>query len=58
MLRNSTTSGRVLRILVESAALYSINHFLYAILYEEKSNVEATPSFLVSLALPLIKYPL
>jgi hypothetical protein len=33
---------------VESAALYSLNHLLYAILYEVKSNVEAIPSFLVS----------
>jgi hypothetical protein len=39
---------RVLRIVVESAALYSLNHLLYAILYEVKSNVEAIPSFLVS----------
>jgi len=31
---------------VESAALYSLNHLLYAVLYEVKSNVEATPSFL------------
>jgi len=31
---------------VESAAIYSLNHFLYAVLYEVKNQVESTPSFL------------
>jgi len=39
-------SGRIIRILVESAALYSLNHLLYAVLYEVKTQVESTPSFL------------
>jgi len=34
---------------VESAAIYSLNHFLYAVLYEVKNQVESTPSFLVGL---------
>jgi hypothetical protein len=48
----STSGGishRVMRIIVESAALYSLNHLLYVILYEVKNQVESTPSFLVSL---------
>ena len=49
--RGSSVSRRVGRILVESAALYSLNHLLYAVLYEVKSQIEITPSFLVSLAL-------
>jgi hypothetical protein len=48
-----STSGslvhRILRIIVESAALYSLNHLLYAVLYEVKTQVESTPSFLVSI---------
>ena len=44
----SSVSHRVGRILVESAALYSLNHLLYAVLYEVKSQIEITPSFLVS----------
>jgi hypothetical protein len=48
--RGSSVSRRVGRILVESAALYSLNHLLYAVLYEVKSQIEITPSFLVSLA--------
>ena len=43
-------SGRITRILVESATLYSLNHLLYAVLYEVKTQVESTPSFLVSFA--------
>jgi hypothetical protein len=39
-------SGRITRILVESATLYSLNHLLYAVLYEVKTQVESTPSFL------------
>ena len=39
---------RIMRIIVESAALYSLNHLLYVILYEVKNQVESTPSFLVS----------
>ncbi|KIM89431.1 hypothetical protein PILCRDRAFT_813369 [Piloderma croceum F 1598] len=45
----STSGGfthRIMRIIVESAALYSMNHLLYAILYEVKTQVESTPSFL------------
>ena len=42
-------SHRIMRIVVESAAIYSLNHFLYAVLYEVKNQVEITPSFLVSL---------
>jgi len=50
-LRQHNVSGgsatrRVGRILVESAALYSLNHLLYAALYEVKNQVEITPSFL------------
>jgi hypothetical protein len=41
-------SRRILRILVESAALYSLIHLLYAALFEAKNQVEITPSFLVS----------
>ncbi|KAF7975845.1 hypothetical protein HWV62_8415 [Athelia sp. TMB] len=33
-------------ILVESAAIYSTTHLLYAILYLVKSNIEGTPSYL------------
>ena len=44
-------SRRIVRIIAESAALYSLNHLLYAILYEVKTNIESTPSFLVSLTL-------
>jgi hypothetical protein len=43
-----------MRILVESAALYSLNHLLYAVLYEVKTQVESTPSFLVSLSQKLL----
>lgn len=39
---------RVMRIFVESAMIYSMIHLLYAVLYAKQSNVEATPSFLVS----------
>jgi len=45
----STSGGftrRIMRIIVESAALYSLNHLLYAVLYEVKTQVESTPSFL------------
>jgi hypothetical protein len=48
---NDSVSRRILRIFVESAALYSVNHLLYAVLYEVKSQIEITPSFLVSLPL-------
>lgn len=49
--RHSVITGRVLtdhvmRIIVESAALYSLNHLLYAILYEVKNEIEITPSYL------------
>jgi hypothetical protein len=43
-------SNRIMRIVVESAAIYSLNHFLYAVLYEVKNQVESTPSFLVGLS--------
>lgn len=46
-------SHRITRIIIESAALYSVNHLLYAALYKVKSNVETVPSFLVSLVLRL-----
>jgi hypothetical protein len=52
----SSVSHRVGRILVESAALYSLNHLLYAVLYEVKSQIEITPSFLVSLVPQTIEY--
>ncbi|KIM77170.1 hypothetical protein PILCRDRAFT_825517 [Piloderma croceum F 1598] len=39
-------SHRIARIIVESAALCSLNHILYVILYETKNQVESTPSFL------------
>lgn len=48
---NGGVTHRIMRILVESAALYSVNHLLYAILYEVKSQIEITPSFLVSITL-------
>lgn len=51
---NGSISRRILRILAESAALYSANHLLYAVLYEVKSQIEITPSYLVSLALHTI----
>ena len=38
---------RIMRILVESAVIYSTMHLLYAILYAVNSNIEATPSFMV-----------
>jgi len=43
---SGSLSRRIMRIIVESAALYSLNHLLYAILYEVKTQVESTPSFL------------
>jgi hypothetical protein len=46
---SGSLSRRIMRIIVESAALYSLNHLLYAVLYEVKTQVEITPSFLVSL---------
>lgn len=49
VLVTGSLSRRIMRILAESAALYSINHLLYAVLYEAKANAEGTPSFLVSL---------
>jgi len=45
----STSGGlthRVMRIVVESAVLYSLNHLLYAVLYAVNDLVESTPSFL------------
>jgi hypothetical protein len=39
---------RILWTLVDSAALYSLVHLLYAVLYELKNQVEMTPSYLVS----------
>ena len=51
-----SATRRVGRILVESAALYSLNHLLYAVLYEVKNQVEITPSFLVSLELPIVEH--
>jgi hypothetical protein len=56
----TTGSGfgrRILRILVESAALYSLIHLLYAVLYEAQNQVEITPSFLVSFELQSIIFP-
>ena len=46
---NSSLSTRIMRIIAESAAIYSLNHLLYAILYETKTQVEMTTGFLVSL---------
>jgi len=46
VMTNDGVSYRIMRIVVESAALYSLNHLLYAILYEVKNQVESTPSFL------------
>jgi len=43
---SGSLSHRIMRIIVESAALYSLNHLLYAVLYEVKTQVESTPSFL------------
>jgi hypothetical protein len=50
IMTSDSLSYRITRILVESAALYSLNHLLYVVLYEVKTQVESTPSFLVSLA--------
>jgi hypothetical protein len=47
---NSSLSTRIMRIIAESAAIYSLNHLLYAILYEVKTQVEMTTGFLVSLS--------
>jgi hypothetical protein len=49
VLTSGGLSHRIMRIVVESAAIYSLNHLLYAVLYEVKNQVEITPSFLVSL---------
>jgi hypothetical protein len=52
----ATSGGRthhIIRIVVESAVVYSLNHLLYAVLYEVKNQVEITPSYLVSHALIL-----
>lgn len=38
----------IISVLVESAALYSLNHLLYAVLYEVKSNAENIPAFMAS----------
>jgi len=43
---NSSLSTRIMRIIAESAAIYSLNHLLYAILYEVKTQVEMTTGFL------------
>ncbi|KAF8232100.1 hypothetical protein L208DRAFT_28578 [Tricholoma matsutake] len=43
---NSSLTHRITRILVESAALYSMNHLLYVILYEVKNQVEITTGYL------------
>lgn len=48
VLTSDSLSGRIMRIITESAALYSFNHLLYAVLYEVKTNVESVPSYLVS----------
>ena len=45
---HDSLSRRIMRIITESAALYSLNHLLYAVLYEVKTYVESTPSYLVS----------
>ena len=45
----SSLFQRMTRVLVESAALYSLNHLLYIILYEVQSQVEITTGYLVSL---------
>jgi len=42
----SSPTLQVTRILVESAALYSLNHLLYAVLYEVKDQVESSFSYL------------
>ena len=50
----STSGGfthHIMRIIMESAAIYSLNHLLYTVLYKIKTQVESTPSFLVSLTL-------
>jgi len=46
IMTSDSLSYRITRILVESAALYSLNHLLYVVLYEVKTQVESTPSFL------------
>jgi len=46
IMTSDSLSHRITRILVESAALYSLNHLLYVVLYEVKTQVESTPSFL------------
>ena len=50
VITSGVLTDHIMRIIVESAALYSLNHLLYAVLYEVKNQVEITPSFLVSLA--------
>jgi len=46
VITSGALTDHIMRILVESAALYSLNHLLYAVLYEVKNQVEITPSFL------------
>jgi len=43
---SGSINRHIMRIIVESAALYSLNHLLYVVLYEVKTQVESTPSFL------------
>lgn len=50
ILTNGSLIHRIMKILVESAALYSVNHLLYVILYEMKDQVEITTGYLVSLS--------
>ncbi|KAF7970224.1 hypothetical protein HWV62_24758 [Athelia sp. TMB] len=46
VLSGPSVGHRVMIILIESAAIYSTMHLLYAILYLVKSNIETTPSYL------------
>lgn len=48
---NSSVFHRITKIIVESAALYSMNHLLYVILYEVQDQVEITTAYLVSLSI-------
>jgi len=43
---NSSVFNRITKIIVESAALYSMNHLLYVILYEVQDQVEITTAYL------------
>ncbi|KZP08828.1 hypothetical protein FIBSPDRAFT_252938 [Athelia psychrophila] len=45
-LSTPSVGRRIMGIFVESAAIYSLMHLLFAILFAIKSDVEATPSYL------------